>query len=173
MKDPHKYGLEGNQEGRFWIAKIRPEKTIAPTCVSEEKGEVGRDHMTKLTNQVGSSFTWEETKLGAPKQLIGELHESGKVNASGGKTEEKENLLSESSPDLNTTQPEPIEDMHWEKATHRVWEPDFEFALAPNPVLNEKEGSLNNLDIGRGLMAISYDLKLGWTMERLGPKSGH
>ena len=50
LKDPYKYGMEGDHKGRFWTTRVRSERTIVPTCVSGEKGEVGRDHVPKLTN---------------------------------------------------------------------------------------------------------------------------
>ena len=81
--------------------------------------------------------------------------------------------MSENSSVLHLNWAKPIEDMQWEKETRQVQEPNFEFMLAPNPGLNNKEGSPNKLDSGRGPMAMSFDLKLGWTAEKLGPKSGH
>ena len=111
--------------------------------------------------------------MGAPKQLTEKLHESGKVNGLGGKIEEQVSPLNEKSPVLHILRAEPIEDMQWEKETRQVQEPNFEFMLAPNPGLNNKEGSPNKLDSGRGPMAMSFDLKLGWTAEKLGPKSRH
>ena len=141
--------------------------------VSKEREEVGRDHVIKPTFQGDSSSTWEESKLGVPKQLTEKLHESGKVNRSRGKKEEQVTPLSEKSPILHTTQAEPIEDMQWEKVTCQVQEPNFKFVLAPNPGLNDKEGSPYKFESGQGPIAMSFDPKLGWTEEKLGPKSGH
>lgn len=45
--------------------------------------------------------------------------------------------------------------------------------MAPNLGLNDKEGSPIKLESGRGTVAMSFDLKLGWTVEKLGLKSGH
>ena len=53
--------------------------------------------------------------MGAPKQLTEKLHESGKVNGSGGKTEEQVSPLNEKSLVLHILRAEPIEDMQWEK----------------------------------------------------------
>ena len=130
--------------------------------VSKEREEVGRDHVIKPTSQGDSSSTWEESKLGVPKQLTEKLHESGKVNRSRGKTEEQVTPLSEKSPILHTTQ-----------VTCQVQEPNFKFVLAPNPGLNDKEGSPYKFESGQGPIAMSFDPKLGWTEEKLGPKSGH
>ena len=52
-------------------------------------------------------------------------------------------------------------------------EPNFKFVLAPNPGLNDKEGSPNKFESGQGPMAMSFDPKLDWTEEKLGPKSEH
>ena len=81
--------------------------------------------------------------------------------------------MSEKSPVLHTTRAKPIEDMQWEKVTHQVQEPNFKFVLAPNPGLNDKEGSPNKFESGQDPMAMSFDLKLDWTEEKLGPKSEH
>ena len=59
------------------------------------------------------------------------------------------------------------------KETRQVQEPNFEFVLASNPNLKDKDESPKKLDSGRGPMAMSFYSNLGWTVESLGPKSGH
>lgn len=49
----------------------------------------------------------------------------------------------------------------------------FEFNLAPSQSASNLEGAEEGPSVDPGLMAMTYDLKVRWVTEKLGPKSRH
>lgn len=82
----------GKQRG---FAKVRLEQIQYPSDEPGEKAVRGRNHVTKPFSQGGSSSTWEEANLDAPKQLTETLHEYGKADGAGEKAENKTSSLNE------------------------------------------------------------------------------
>lgn len=101
------------------------------------------------------------------------MHEKGKVNGARGKAGEKTSFLNESSPVIHSTRAKPTDDMQLEKELNQAQEPTFKCGLELNPDSKDESKSLLEIVSGQGLMAISFNPKLGWTAEKLGPLSGH
>ena len=80
-----------------------------------EKAVEGKDHVTQLSTQGGSSSTWEEATVDVSNQLPRTLHENGKVDGVEQKVGKKSSSLSVSLPVTHGTQIKLTEAMQWVK----------------------------------------------------------
>ena len=60
-----------------------------------------------------------------------------------------------------------------EKVTSHEGAPNFRFVMVPSLETNNMEGSPPSLGAKLGPLALSYDMRNGWTAELLGPRSRH
>ena len=75
--------------------------------------------------------------------------------------------------ELPIAQADKVEVIQWEKMTNQVNELAFEFGLTPSPTPNNQKGGLGGPNTVLGPMAMTYDPKKGWVIEKLGSRSGH
>ena len=51
--------------------------------------------------------------------------------------------------------------------------PKFEFISVPKAPTRDCHKGLDLVEIGEGLMAMTYEMEVGWVIDKLGPNSGH
>lgn len=105
--------------------------------------------------------------------LLEVLYENGSVKGEVRKVEEKSTYLDETSVGFATTQVDKKKAMQWDKATSQLREPIFEFNLAPSQSANNQEEAEGGPIIDPSPMTMTFNPKVEWVIEKLGPKSGH
>lgn len=60
-----------------------------------------------------------------------------------------------------------------EMETQQLETSKFKFESVPKAILNECQVGLDSTKGGEGLMAMTYEMELGWVAEKMGLKSGH
>lgn len=171
--DSTKSGMERGVGNRQWGTGAESEQRSELVPARGALKEVGKDHVLVLTNMENSSLTRREPNVGASKQQPTNLQKNGKVKGLVRKQEEKEVVLGEKALDQPKIQSRAPKNMQWEKATSHEGVPNFKIVMAPSLGTNNLEGSPPLSDAKLCPLAMSYDLRNGWTAEQLGLKSRH
>lgn len=79
------------------------------------------------------------------------------------KQTEKEVDFGEKVLDQPKTQSMAPKNMLWEKVTYHEGAPNFKFVVAPSLGTNNMEGNPPSLGAELGSLAMSYDMRNGWT----------
>lgn len=133
----------------------------------------GSTHAPRTDGVSDSSSTWGKTILGSPMPLTVSLQEEDKVNREETISEVLEAQNSKRSVDVKVTLPKVSEDMQWEDDTRQVKEPVFKFQTKL-PQTPKKHGTATGVEQEySGPVAMSYEAKVGWTAEPIGPNSKH
>ena len=140
----------------------------------ESSGVVARDkQVTELLCLRGSTLGQQTLKVDVREMTKKDNQENGMVN----------NLRENSKEDLANLGKE-----NWEREklmcgnggsmqgmtrTQQGGIPKFEFISVPKAPTRDYQEGLDSVEIGEGPMAMTYEMEVGWVVDKLGPNSGH